>query len=394
MPQRNLTATVTLLTDLHIGTGQSLLDGFDWHLHTDDGYVYFADQVAISATVFDRLSADGGRPQSTIKLITGATIDDLLAKGWLRAGDIAAPAAMFPYRLRGKPATHEIREQIKNVWGQPYLPGSSFKGALRTILAVAAAKELQPDVRVDRLKPKRAWAAQPVEQYLFGKEPTHDLLRVLQVGDSAPLSATTLRLRRAHIYPTAAVTARGRSRGLDIDLEAVAKATTFELPIHIPVELLAPGSGQFDVRRRQELGDWERRVSWIEKLAAHGREFARQQLIEEVTYFQTRTDVPAVHLFYNRLIEQFQQLRKHQFMLRLGWGGGWHTKTLGAYLRQDPANFAAIVEKYKLNPTGKAPPGASFPLSRHLLRQPDGEPGEPLGWALVALHSADHTRQE
>jgi CRISPR-associated protein Csm5 len=393
MPQRNLTAKVTLLSDLHIGTGQSLLGGFDWHLHTDK-YVYFADQAAISATVFDRLNADGERAQSIIKLITGATIDDLLARGWLRADDMAAPGALFPYRLRGTPATREIREQIKNVWGQPYLPGSSFKGALRTILAVAAAKELQPDVRVNRLNSKRAWAAQPVEQSLFGKDPNHDVLRVVQVGDSAPLAATTLRLRRAHIYPTAVATARGRSRGLDIDLEVVAKNTTFELPIHIPVELLAPGDGQFEVRRAAELSDWERRVAWIEKLAAHGRAFARQQLIEEVTYFQTRTDVPAAHLFYNRLVEQFQQLGKGQFMARLGWGGGWHTKTLGAYLRQDTANFAAIVEKYKLNPTGKAPPGAPFPLSRHLLRQPDGEPGEPLGWALVALHSTDHTRQE
>jgi hypothetical protein len=195
-------------------------------------------------------------------------------------------------------------------------------------------------------------------------------------------------LRKAHIYPTAAETAYGRSKGVDVDLEAVTKNTQFATTIHAPLELLGL-RGQddqgFEQRRLAELPDWERRKQWLTRLAAAGRAYAKQQLIEEVTYFQSRADVPIVHGFYNRLVEQFGRLGKNQFMLRLGWGGGWHTKTISAYLRRDAENLEAIIEKYRLDPMGKRKKGTPFPKSRHLLRQPNGEPGEPLGWVLVEI---------
>jgi CRISPR-associated protein Csm5 len=246
---------------------------------------------------------------------------------------------------------------------------------------------LQPDVHVDRLDRRRTWAARPVEQRLFGKDPNHDFMRLLQVSDSESISSESLRLRQAHIHPTASQTQRGRSRGLDIDLEAVAKGTEFTLHLHIPLELLEPGNGAFEVRRSEELRDWERRRKWLERLAQHGRANARQLLIDEVTYFQARTDVPAAHRFYDNLATRFSELQKNQFLLSLGWGGGWHTKTLNQYLKQDAQNFERIAKQFRLDPTGDRQPGDRFPKSRHLLRQPNGEPGEPLGWVLVELNA-------
>lgn len=386
MLRRNLAVKITLLSDLHIGTGTDLINGLDWFVRPD-GYVYMADHGAIAGQVLERAIADGKDELGVINVISGLKLGDLVDAGWLDAADFQN-RRLFPYRLRGEPATVQIREQIKTVNRELYLPGSSLKGALRTVIATVAAKELQPDVTVDRLDRRRTWAARPVEQTLFGKDPNHDFMRLLQVSDSAPVSLENLRLRRAHIYPTASQTSRGRSRGLDIDLEAVAKGAEFTLSLHMPLELLEPSKGEFEARRSAELKDWERRRNWLERLAQHGRAYARQLLIDEVTYFQTRMDVPAVHRFYDNLATRFSELKRNQFLLPLGWGGGWHTKTLNHYLKQDAENFERIAKQFRLDPTGDRQPGDRFPKSRHLLRQPDGQPGEPLGWVSVELSVA------
>lgn len=383
MLTRNLTAKITLLSDLHIGTGTELIKKLDW-VARSDGYVYIADQRTIAEEILNRAVADGKDELTIINAITGMGLSDLVDAGWLATIDFQNKR-LFPYRLRGEPATVQIREQIKTVHRELYLPGSSLKGALRTVIATVAAKELQPKVTIERLDRRRTWAARPIEQILFGKDPNHDFMRLLQVSDSAPVGIEQLRLRRAHIYPTASQTQRGRSRGLDIDLEAIAKGTEFTISMHMPLELLESSNGTFEERRSTELKDWERRRKWLERLAQHGRAYTRQLLIDEVTYFQTRMDVPAVHRFYDQLATRFSELKKNQFLLPLGWGGGWHTKTLNQYLKQDIQNFERIASQYRLDPTGDRKPGDRFPKSRHLLRQPNGEPGEPLGWVLVEL---------
>jgi len=382
----NLKVKVKVLSDLHIGSGKTLVRSLDW-LPRNDSYIYFANPNRIGDLLLERALADGKDDVETINLITGLGLDDLESGGWFEPDDFKTPSDLFAYRMQGNPATKDIREAIKDVEGKPYLPGSSLKGALRTVLAVAAAAELKPKVDADELDRRRSWAAQQVEKQLFGRNPNYDLLRLLQVSDSKAIDSSHLRLRRVHIYPTASQSSRGRSRGLDIDLETVAKGSEFELSIHIPLELIQ-GKGDFEKRRAAELSDWAAHIQWLERLARHGRLYARQLLIEEVTYFQDRTDVPLVHKFYNGLVDQFSKLAKNQFLLPIGWGGGWHTKTLNQYLREDNRNFEEIVKKYRLDPTGIRKTSQPFPKSRHLIRQPNGDAGAPLGWCLVELNES------
>jgi CRISPR type III-A-associated RAMP protein Csm5 len=224
-----------------------------------------------------------------------------------------------------------------------------------------------------------------LERQLFGSDPNHDLLRALQVGDSQPVTPAQLRLRRANIYPTATSSYRGRSKGLDVDVETLAKGTVLELPIHVPTELLTERHLPLDVRRRAELPHWERRAFWLENLTRAGRRHARALLEDEYHFFEKRTDVPDVHRFYIDTINLFSKLAENEFLLVLGWGGGWHTKTLNRYLKRDGATFDRLVTRYRLNPTGTHKPGDPFPKSRHLLRLLD-KPGPPLGWVKVTLN--------
>jgi CRISPR-associated protein Csm5 len=381
MITRNMIARVELLSDVHIGTDTELMRDVDW-IAPGDGYVYFADSDHLLEEVFARAEADGKEMREVANVLAASKLSDLQTMGWLTKADFGPAHPLFRYRLQSSPATVAIREQIKDVYGRPYLPGSSLKGALRTVLATAAAEELKPDL--SRLEGSRSWAAQPVERQLFGGDPNHDLLRALQVGDSAAVSPAQLRLRRAHIYPTASQSYRGRSRGLDVDVETLGKGTVLELPIHVPDELLGDRGTPFDKRRRQELGAWEPRAGWLEKLALAGRKNARALLEEEYGFFEKRTDVPEVHRFYVRTIDLFSKLQANEFLLVLGWGGGWHTKTLNRYLKRDPGTFERLVSRYRLQATGTHKPGDRFPKSRHLLRVQD-QPGPPLGWVKVTL---------
>jgi len=381
MIARNLTARVELVSDVHIGTGTELKRDLDW-IAPGDGYVYFADSDRLLEIVFERAEADGKDMREVADVLAGSTLADLRTMGWLTRNDFGPEHPLFRYRLRGSPATVNIREQIKDVYGRPYLPGSSLKGALRTVLAVAAADQIRPDL--SRLGRSRSWAGQPVEAQIFGRDPNHDLLRALQVGDSAPVASTQLRLRRAHIYPTASRTYRGRSRGLDVDIETLGKGTVLEVPIHVLTELLADRGMPLDQRRDRELAHWERHAGWLEGLAKAGQQNARKLLEDEVRFFQEHRDVPAVHIFYRQLVDKYTQLQHNEFLLVLGWGGGWHTKTLNRYLKRDQRTFDRLVSRYRLNPTGTHKPGDPYPKSRHLLRVGD-KAGPPLGWVKVTL---------
>jgi CRISPR-associated protein Csm5 len=377
----NLIATVELLSDVHIGTGTELVKDIDWTA-SNDGYIYFANSDLLLDEVFRRAEADGMPMQQVANVLAGSTLADLVKMKWLTPADFGPQHPLFKYRLRGSPATVNIREQIKDVYGQPYLPGSTLKGALRTVLGVYAAGKVKPDLK--KLDGRRSWAGQPIERQLFGSDPNHDLMRVLQVGDSEPAPAAQLRLRRAHIFPSASKTYRGRSRGLDVDIETLARGTVFKLPIHVPTELLGDRGTPFDERRRQELGRWEEQSAWLDRLATSGRENARLILQQEVAFYEKHTEVPAAHRFFQEVVDLFTKLGRTEFLAVLGWGGGWHTKTFNTLLKRDPTYFEQLVSRYNLNPTGTRKPGDPFPKSRHLLRINE-QPGPPLGWVKVSL---------
>lgn len=381
MIARNLVVHVEVLSDVHIGTGTELVRDFDW-VAPGDGWIYIADNDKLLETVFQRAEESGSNMVEVANTLAASTLADLQKMGWLTRADFGPSHDLFRYRLRGSPATINIREQIKNVFGQPYLPGSSLKGALRTILAVGGAQRLK--VSFDNLGGSRSRAAQPVERRLFGSDPNHDMLRGLQVADSEPVDPAQLRLRRAHIYPSATTSYRGRSKGLDVDLETLARGTEFDLSIHVTTELFEERNKPMDERRREELPHWEKRAGWLDRMTEFAFHNARTLLEDEILYFQERTDVPAVHQFYNELANQFAALKRNQMLLVLGWGGGWQTKTFNRLLKADPKAFERLIARYRLNPTGNTKPGDPFPKSRHLLRIGD-KPGPPMGWVKVTL---------
>jgi len=112
---------VTCLSPAHVGTGEQFgrFDGFaadkKWRLID-----------------LDRVVERGG---DATALAEAMKDDDFSWRSWLKQRNIPhAEVAVYALTCWQDPGDTQIREAIKSVYHQPYLPGSSVKGAIRTAL--------------------------------------------------------------------------------------------------------------------------------------------------------------------------------------------------------------------------------------------------------------------
>lgn len=372
-----LNAEITVLSPLHVSSGQKLLRDFDWVAR--NGRVYIVNQTALFDLVLNRAEKDRGADLTTITdTLMGMSLPDLERAGWLEKSDFRDDNPIFRYVLHGTPHMGEISEQIKDVYGRPYLPGSSLKGALRTMLAygIYATQKQTPDLQA--LKPSRSWAAQPLEKSLFGRDPNHDWLRALYVSDGPDLLPDSLRLEGVNVFPTA----RQGQAGLNLDLETIREGTTFTLPITIDEYGFQPD-------HVRQLG-WEGQRRWLDRLAKLGRAYNRSRLLNEAEYLQAKNAPRSTQLFYHRLINnEFDKLAEDEFLLQVGWGTGWSSKTLADLLQKNQLQFARVVTDYKLSRSRKPfKAGDLFPSSRKLVLR-GGETAVPLGWLKIKLQEIE-----
>lgn len=361
---QQLDLEITVLSPLHIGSGRELLQGYDFVAH--NGRTWRIDEDALLD------SALGG----------GESFDEALlsrpASELLESDDLEERPEFFRYVMGGTPSATtrgaRVSEQIKDVFDRPYLPGSSLKGALRTLLfwGVHHAEGRAPDL--SRLKRSRSWATQPLEQQVFGRDPNHDWLRALRVRDSEPLDANeSLELRTVRVYPTAAA----GSSGLDVDVEAV-KADSV---LRATLTLETYGFEHPEASRLR----WRGQRRWLQDLTELGKARAGQRLMIEAQYFTDKGGPRAAMRFYDGLIKRLLELPDDVLLLQVGWGGGWESKTLGSkMLGKDPRTLERLLETYRMTKERNRRPGDPFPRSRHLALA-SGKPALPMGWLAVRI---------
>lgn len=361
---------VTVLSPLHIGTGRELMQDYDYAVH--GGKTWRLNETAF-------LEAQKVEDPAVMQQLMSTPPAQLL-----QTQDFKEGSEYFRYVIKGTPRSQQpgsiLREQIKTAEDRPYLPGSSFKGAIRTALAWQGWEErnLKPDrTKIDERRPK--FAARDYESILFGKDPNHDLFRALLVGDSESLGPETLMLVNVKV-----ATSKGVGRDIPIEVEAIRSDKQFTLPVKIDTRLFSEWARQ---RKDFHLGgnkDWLLNMTGI--LRAHALERIRKQL----AWFRNRRDASLVADFYARL--EKLSFAENQFIVQLGWGGGWDSKTLGSRLQENEKFFDWLVVQPKLGLLrGKArenrKPGAPFPSTRRVAMKRDSGKGEtpaaPLGWALV-----------
>ena len=201
---------VTLTTEAPVFIGASnteKLSKRECVYDRDKALLYVPDIVKLIVTIGER----GSLPAFEAYLTQAQSQqgDRMTLRDFLRNHNIpiTPEAPWVRYTLRTAsgdyPAMNTLNCFIKNVQGQPYIPGSSIKGAIRTALLAARSgeKELQSMANQAELKPKNRWAGMeehPLRVLRLHPEErkrtdaVNDLLRALYVSDCAPFPLDSL----------------------------------------------------------------------------------------------------------------------------------------------------------------------------------------------------------
>lgn len=357
--------TLRTLSPLHIGDGNELRQGFDFTVH--QGRTYRLDEDAVLTAKQAQLvrGRDGRYP----------TPGELLSEA-----DYSNPA-FFRYVLRGFPRSTQtdarIKSFIKDVHDRPYIPGSSLKGALRTALAWSGWGEVGLRLERGSVGRHRSWAGQPLERRLFGPDPNHDLLRLLQVADlfGPDKPGGGLLLVNAQVLTK-------KSAGSPIELEAVAGDQVFTGSLTIDETLFAPLA-------EKEL-HFANRKHWLDQLLPRVQAHSKARITELARWFEQAEGGQDIARFYRQLASA--DLGSGRALVQFGWGAGWDGKTFWSHLQADPQLFEQLVRDFRLHKAGRnSPPrrpGDPFPRAKRAamtVKQGVAHPAAPFGWALLEL---------
>ncbi|HYO49690.1 MAG TPA: type III-A CRISPR-associated RAMP protein Csm5 [Chloroflexia bacterium] len=261
----------------------------------------------------------------------------------------------------------------------PYIPGSSIKGALRTVLAERMfAEREQPvttrDVLDNRGRADARWADDNLEREMFGPDQNRDMMRAILVGDSEPLNGPPA----LEVTGTYSINYQGRlqfKQGYFVALETLAPGVKLSGDMSLDLHLFKPEVSK-------QLG-FSKDDVWLGEIVRHCNEHA-QILIEEETEFYRQYGPPQLVTFYNNLRRRLGTLAEGECLLQMSWGTGWMAKTLGPSLAEQEA-FPQIREMFRQ--TMKRRDTEVFPKTRRLVvgGREHREPVEPMGWVVLSL---------
>jgi len=356
---------VGVCSPLHIGSGETLLQGYDFVTHAGRTW-----RLNLEALLLEK-AEDPAVARQLATLPPGS----LLSPADLRQG-----SPLFRYVMPGVPRSSEtnaqVLEQIKDVWDRPYLPGSSLKGALRTALLWHALKAQGRSVDPRELVPNPKRAAQPLERQVLGADPNHDLLRALHVADSEPLEPGKLMLVNAKVIA-------GEMAGSPIELEAIQAGVVVHTQVKVDRALFSRWAQQ----RGLDLSAGE---AWLRELPAIVAQFSKERLQQGLTWCGTLASRSKLAGFYR---DQLAGQGGNVCHLQVGWGGGWDSKTIGLLLQERPDTLEEVIRIYRLHRGRPRRPGQRFPTTRRIAMRREVGPAQqarevmvaPLGWVRLAF---------
>jgi len=364
---------IIVLTPLHIGNGREMLKDYDYAVYRNRTWRIDENSLLDAQNVDDPKVAE---------ILASTKPVDLL-----KPQDYTEDSRFFRYILKGTPKSSAegavVREQLKDAFDRPYLPGTTVKGALRTGLAwfLWQKKNLRPDI--SKLNPAPKFAASGYERDLFGKNPNNDLMRALIIADSSPLDTSTLMLVNVRVLT------HGGKPGAPIEAEAIRRDTVIKNEVKLDTSLFSAWAKN----RELYLPNSDALMNFAQVI----RQYSLEAIRREMAWAKGLPGGSNIVNTYNQMLQY--SLQPHQFFLQLGWGGGWEQKTLGSRLKQNEAFMRAILKPRKQQwwDVGRCymPKNVlDFPVSRRIAmsyqRNEQSEvtaeiPALPLGWVLVEI---------
>ena len=374
------------ITPVHIGTGE-MLNHIDGCYANGRWYRIDLDKIlAHPATDINALTSEmSHRDFRWHKYLSQHNMD---------------PADLSTYSIlcAQSPETTDIREVIKSVVYRPYIPGSSIKGAIRTMLLSDLINDEDKQLfnksvthlnrEIEKRGPqnrRQEYPAQEIEKMAFGKDPNTDLLRALQVSDTEPLQSDALAIEMAWTVTLnrnnqlVQKIDNGTQYKNFIEVIQGVKSLTFTLKID---NLL------FRDRERESLNFSKIQEKTLQELADVCN-FKTQMLMQDEQEFFDYYNFSEIANLYDRLIRLNKRLSDGAFMLQIGWGTGYHSNTVSSLFTQGdeaPIDLISLRERYRLGES-RSQRGSydnrEFPKTRRILYRGQN-PIAPLGWVKIS----------
>ncbi len=377
--------TLTPLSPIHMGTGEDF-EPTNYVIENGVLYGFEPSHASLPDTLRARLSSLGEKAdigglqrffsENKAHFIPHAKVFIPVAEG-VAQEYINKIGQVVQKEERGKSVhnkQHIARASYQPINGQGYIPGSGFKGAIRTAMLdkINAGKFVPRDIDTRKTSSK-------LETRLFDGEFATSPLRLLKIADFMPqgelarkIVFATNRKKQSVIDP--ATGQERQSKGVETRKEIIAHGQYRALQADVIIQDLG-----------QQLGTKETpkmRLPELRELAQQSNRYYRPQLAQELNLLAHRGFCHKG--WYDSLIKLLNGELKAKldsgdaFLVRLGGSGGAESKTL----RGDGVSSIKIMQG-----KGMPPKYMSETKTIWLAADTSGQRGDmyPFGWALVEL---------
>jgi CRISPR-associated protein Csm5 len=295
---------IKIITPVHIGSGNEY---GKWDFSTEGNKVFIVDINELLERNTNNTYLISHFAEDTHKNLT-----ELLNKA-----KIKDPPTL--YHLAGDIQNmQKLNEHIKTS-GEPYIPGSSIKGAIRTAILWKLAKDKM--VEVEKILKKHPTKDDEVIAILFGKDPKFDILKTLHTSDVI-FNKNDLKVIQTKVL--------SKSDG------SFKYKSIRNNPISIHNESLKEDANSSSVLRINidayliEKESWFKQNSDYLKNFEHiCREFAMHFIEQEIQFFKD-CNCKVLRDYYEDLLKKVTK-NKESIYIHLGWGIGWRSMT-GNYI--------------------------------------------------------------
>lgn len=359
---------IELLTPLHIGDGTELQNNMDYVLKNQS-----VDVIDLES-VLDQLSET---PKAINELSRQIDLNKIMSDYHLTV----QPRYSMPIKGNSGPRK-SMRRFLKNAYGQPYIAGSSMKGAIHTALWTTLGTPRMPNITQFRDFEKAV-------KDLGGKDPYRMFIRPLQISDSIGIeSQGSLNCEEIKFFN---LQIENRPGWKDFGSRTRQTKDRFQDTTGIFVECLKPGiklclQARIDpflnLNQTKKIGGITECAglssfhTLAKKINAHSLHIAKR---EQEFFSEYRTETAHAADFYEGLIDLIKSVESDSetVFLRLSWGSGWRGMT-GDWMNDN--DLEKVRSQKNLGKRGVD----VFPKTRRLtIDSAKGTPCLPLGWVQI-----------
>lgn len=362
---------ITTLTPIHIGNGNFLQNNTDFvEYKTDnDSYLSIIDPKKVLAFTGIEHIADWVLAIENKRDITE----------WVRQYNKHAHPRNYAKRTITNYAhqiksTDTLKECIHNGMGNPYIPGSSIKGAIRTAILSSLAKGKPLEFKIK----EKAISAKSIEADFFGKDPNSSVFRFLQVGDAYFEKESEIATRMINLNIRKQEELQDKSKSQLV--EAIGAENTASFQVKLATEYYSWAKSNWN--KEGMIGYLPKDMVSLPLMSQAINDHTRTLVKSEIEYWDELSEkgyegaedyLSTLHF----ISDEIRNCKKgKECVLRIGHGSGWRFIT-GAW-SEKLSNFDTIIAASR--PNNHRYTQYDFPKSRRI-----DEEGDVLGFVKLSM---------